>query len=377
MRRFAIAPTPIASSMPSLLVPLLVVLLGHGHGSAGFGVSALRPLFATVPSSPSASSATSSGSSTIAPPPTKVLVTGASGRTGQLVFSALLRDKRFEPKALVRSEKSAKKFKKSVPGSHIDQIVICDVTSLPVNDNDNASTNQRQEQPMAAIEGCQSMVICTSAVPTLSKMSLFKAMLKAPFNLLTGKKAIDFRTLKFVWKNNQYPEMVDYRGQVAQIDLAKQLGIKHVVVVSSMGGTDPSNFLNTLGKNAKDGTGNGDILLWKRKAERYLVASGLHYTILHPGGLIDTPGGVEDFVLDVDDKLIKNVKRSISRNDVASLCVAALAIYSNDYGDNEHTSRKVALDCITAAVPSGGTVRTAEVALLDFYKQGKVYDYSL
>ena len=37
-----------------------------------------------------------------------------------------------------------------------------------------------------------------------------------------------------------------------------------------MGGTDPSNFLNTIGKNP-DGSGNGDILLWKRKAEKYLV----------------------------------------------------------------------------------------------------------
>ena len=43
-----------------------------------------------------------------------------------------------------------------------------------------------------------------------------------------------------------------------------------LVNLSSMGGTDPSNFLNAVGKNP-DGTGNGDILLWKRKAERYLV----------------------------------------------------------------------------------------------------------
>jgi len=42
-----------------------------------------------------------------------------------------------------------------------------------------------------------------------------------------------------------------------------------------MGGTDPSNFLNTIGKN-KDGTGNGDILIWKRKAEKYLIKVGLH-----------------------------------------------------------------------------------------------------
>jgi hypothetical protein len=26
------------------------------------------------------------------------------------------------------------------------------------------------------------------------------------------------------------------------------------------------------------------LLQWKRKAEQYLIASGLNYTIIHPGG---------------------------------------------------------------------------------------------
>ena len=39
---------------------------------------------------------------------------------------------------------------------------------------------------------------------------------------------------------------------------------------SSMGGTDENNFLNSIGK-AKDGSGDGDILVWKRKAEKYLA----------------------------------------------------------------------------------------------------------
>lgn len=64
-------------------------------------------------------------------------------------------------------------------------------------------------------------------------------------------------------------------------------GVKHFVFVSSMGGTQPENFLNTIGRRA-DGSG-GDILLWKRKAERYLMESGLDYTIVHPGGLVDEP----------------------------------------------------------------------------------------
>lgn len=55
-----------------------------------------------------------------------------------------------------------------------------------------------------------------------------------------------------------------------------------------MGGTDPENFLNKLG--------GGNVLLWKRKAEQYLIASGLDYTIIHPGGLTDEPGGRRELV---------------------------------------------------------------------------------
>ena len=43
-----------------------------------------------------------------------------------------------------------------------------------------------------------------------------------------------------------------------------------VFAFSSMGGTNPNEFLNSIGKD-KNGNGNGDILQWKRKAERYLV----------------------------------------------------------------------------------------------------------
>lgn len=55
---------------------------------------------------------------------------------------------------------------------------------------------------------------------------------------------------------------VDWMGAKALIDAAKAAGVKHFVYVGSMGGTQPENFLNTIGKR-DDGTG-GDILLWKR-----------------------------------------------------------------------------------------------------------------
>lgn len=37
----------------------------------------------------------------------------------------------------------------------------------------------------------------------------------------------------------------------------------HSPLLTSQGGTDPNNFLNTIG--------NGNILVWKRKAEEYLI----------------------------------------------------------------------------------------------------------
>ena len=40
---------------------------------------------------------------------------------------------------------------------------------------------------------------------------------------------------------------VDWVGQRNQIDAAKAAGVKHIVIVSSMGGTDPNGFLNKMG----------------------------------------------------------------------------------------------------------------------------------
>jgi hypothetical protein len=55
-----------------------------------------------------------------------------------------------------------------------------------------------------------------------------------------------------------------------------------VVLVSSMGICDAENRLNKIG--------GGNILIWKRRAEKYLISRGFpSYTIIHPGGLLDAP----------------------------------------------------------------------------------------
>eukprot|EP00549_Striatella_unipunctata_P025265 CAMPEP_0118694818 /NCGR_PEP_ID=MMETSP0800-20121206/12781_1 /TAXON_ID=210618 ORGANISM="Striatella unipunctata, Strain CCMP2910" /NCGR_SAMPLE_ID=MMETSP0800 /ASSEMBLY_ACC=CAM_ASM_000638 /LENGTH=250 /DNA_ID=CAMNT_0006593419 /DNA_START=548 /DNA_END=1300 /DNA_ORIENTATION=- len=250
--------------------------------------------------------------------------------------------------------------------------MVCDVTTLHQTPTDGNVVDD--DDSTMGCSGAEAMIICTSAVPVMKKWSLAKAFAKIPWNMIRRKKAFDFRSLRFGFREGQYPEKVDYEGQMAQIDLAKKAGIKQVVVISSMGGTDPTNFLNSIGKNP-DGTGNGDILLWKRKAERYLVESGLYYTIIHPGGLKDTPGGVEEFILDVDDALLQRKPRSISRADVAQLAVAALSVADQN---------NVSFDCITTAAAaaeeedsSSTTPKSAEEVLEDFLKLGKTANYKL
>ena len=173
-----------------------------------------------------------------------------------MVFSKLLQLENdhgpFEVTGVVRTEKSAKKLIRKYK-CEFDHVVVADITG---------------DLGSRGLESADAMVICTSAVPQIIKRSLFKAL----FNKLLRRQV---QPPLFRWKGpDQYPEKVDYEGQKAQIDLAKKIGAKHIVLVSSMGGLDESNFLNSIGKNG-EGEGNGDILVWKRKAERYLVEVSL------------------------------------------------------------------------------------------------------
>lgn len=235
----------------------------------------------------------------------KVLVTGAGGKTGKLVFKKLLENPQFEPVGLARTEKSANALKKSLGDlANKANIVLGDIM-------DPASLTK-------CMQGVDSVVLCTSATPNIQYGSLAGVLFLNPIRKIFGKEPL---RPKFTFPNG-IPEEVDYVGAKNQIDAAKKAGVKKFVFLSSMGGTQPENFLNTLGKD-EEGKG-GDILLWKRKAEKHLIASGLDYTIIHPGGLLDKPEGQREIIAGINDDLLYRKVRSIPRGDVASVCVAAL-----------------------------------------------------
>jgi uncharacterized protein YbjT (DUF2867 family) len=245
----------------------------------------------------------------------KVLITGATGRTGALVLQKLRQQQdEFAAMGFARSQTKAQEKFGSIENFYFGDI------------QDRSSLDM-------AMAGCQALVILTSAVPQM----------KAP--PLPGERP------EFEFEDGGMPEDVDWRGQKNQIDAAKQAGVEHIVLVGSMGGTNDNHPLNRIG--------NGQILIWKRKAEQYLIDSGIDYTIIRAGGLLDSPGGIRELIVGKNDTLLANppqgIATSIPRSDVAELVKRALV---------EPTARNKAFDAISKPEDDSDAVITTDFAAL-------------
>ncbi|KZV53398.1 hypothetical protein F511_10184 [Dorcoceras hygrometricum] len=166
-----------------------------------------------------------------------VLVTGAAGRTGRIVYQKLKeKSDEYVTRGLVRTEES----KETIGGA--EDIYVADIRNA--------------ESLIPVFQGVDVLIILTSAVPKM----------KPGFDPAVGGRP------EFYFDDGAFPEQVDWIGQKNQIDAAIAAGVKYVVLVGSMGGTKPDHPLNSLA--------NGNILIWKRKAEQYLSESGIPYTII-------------------------------------------------------------------------------------------------
>lgn len=112
----------------------------------------------------------------------------------------------------------------------------------------------------------------------------------------------------------QEGERADYLGNKNLIDAAVKAKVQKFILVSSIGSGDsavalPPQALATL----------GSVLVEKEKAEKYLVASGLTYTVIRPGGLKSEPATGNAV-------LIENprIAGTIHRADVAQLVCRCL-----------------------------------------------------
>jgi len=272
-----------------------------------------------------------------------VVVVGAGGRTGALVLEKLLaRPDDFVTRGVVRSQSTAEKAKKTAKGAADDTFILADIT-------DKAGFEAALNKEVA---GYDALVLLTSAVPKIVYLSILTSLIS---KIIPGMEA---KRPDFYFPEGASPEEVDYLGALNQIDAAKAAGIKKVVFVGSMGGTQIDNFLNTMG--------GANILLWKRKAEMYLVKSELEYTIIHPGGLKDTPGGKRELIVNVDDKILDGKSRSVPRADVAEMVVQCLTM---DAAKNRSFD--------LASLEEGAGTPTTDYAALLADLKGANCDYSL
>jgi len=109
-------------------------------------------------------------------------------------------------------------------------------------------------------------------------------------------------------------ERPDYPGNKNLIDAAVKAGVQNFILVSSIGAGDSVSALSPQVLAAL-----GTVLAEKDKAEQHLIASGLTYTIIRPGGLKSEPA-TGNGVLTEDPRIIG----SINRQDVARLVCRCL-----------------------------------------------------
>ena len=195
----------------------------------------------------------------------QLAVTGASGKTGwRIVDEALKRGRSVKaivrpasvlPPALVQAEQEGR----------------LDVHRLELH---------TAEALLHALQGCTALVIATGARPSIN---------------LAG------------------PLQVDAWGVQAQVQACRSLGLRRVLLVSSLCAGRWRHPLNLFGL----------ILIWKRVGERCLERSGLDWTVIRPGGLSE-----DDSRCDQEGVLVTEADQqqsnSIPRRLVAQVCLDAL-----------------------------------------------------
>lgn len=187
----------------------------------------------------------------------KVLIAGANGQTGQLLIKKLAEDKRHHPYAMIRTKEQEGKLKEL----GAEGVVLADL----------------EKDLTEAVKGMDAVIFAAGS----------------------GGKTGPEKTIA-----------VDQNGAKRLVDAAKGEGVKHFVMLSSIGADHPDGAI----KHYHEAKGNAD---------KHLRESGLSYTIVRPGGLtLDKANGT----IELTKHFTNRDGRNIPRADVAHVLAAALDI---------------------------------------------------
>ncbi|GGE44836.1 NAD dependent epimerase/dehydratase [Pullulanibacillus camelliae] len=185
-----------------------------------------------------------------------VLVAGANGYTGRLIIQKLAADGGHHPYAMVRNAEQAELLKKL----GAEQVIVADLEAQDLRE---------------AVNGCDAVIFAAGS----------------------GSKTGPEKTIT-----------VDQEGAKRLIAAAKAGGVRHFVMLSSIGAEHPYGAI----KHYHEAKG---------KADRYLKESGLDYTIVRPGRLThDAAKGT----VEIQTHFENHEGRDIPRADVAHVLVASL-----------------------------------------------------
>ena len=200
-----------------------------------------------------------------AKPAELILIAGASGRAGHFVVEHL-REAGVAFRATTRSREEA--LKRLGPAFTDIDWVECDVRD--------------PAQVAAAMRGVTQVISVIGA------------------NQITGPNSAEF---------------VDYGGVKNLVDAALARNVSHFVLLTAIGVTDPDHPFNKATKGA---------LGWRLKGENYLRASGLSYTIVRPGGLVNEPAGKQGLRIEQGDHWRPLLRSTLSRDDLALVLTESL-----------------------------------------------------
>ena len=204
----------------------------------------------------------------------KIVITGASGKTGFRIAEEALK-LQYEIRLVIR------------PDSILpESLQNCEIRRI------NFSNPKEID---SAFEGSEALIIATGARPSVD---------------LTG------------------PGRVDACGVRRQVESSIKVGIKKIVLVSSL---CAGRFLHPLNLF-------GLILLWKRIGEKSIESSGLDWTIIRPGGLTEQEKDLETEKV-FYTKADMQQDASIPRRLVAKTCIEALKAKNAKQKIIEITSR--------------------------------------
>lgn len=110
-------------------------------------------------------------------------------------------------------------------------------------------------------------------------------------------------------------EFVDYGAVKNLVDAAAREKVRHFVLLTAIGVTDPAHPFNKATRGA---------LGWRLRGEDYLRASGLSYTIVRPAGLVNEPAGQRGLRIEQGDRWQPLLRSTLSRDDLALVLIEAL-----------------------------------------------------